>query len=371
FKVNVVTAFPYYPQWEIARAYKNRPNYIVEDFKGMKLYRYKQFTPKQPSFLKRVLHILDFTKGTYFNLRKVERPDIVISVIPFTASAFLGNRHAKKHRAKHWVHIQDFEFDAAFQSGLLHSKKNKQGTLQKQLMGLERRTLNRAHRVSTISHLMLKKLKSKTTTPTCFLPNWIDGEQIDPATAARHPFLKSEKFKILYSGNIGDKQNWQLFKKIAAKLPAATFQFVIVGDGAKRSGVETAVAAIPNASYHPPVALSALSSLLCSADAHFLFQKMDVLDTVMPSKILGMMASGKPSVITGHPASEVRTTVRAANAGFYICSEDVGEIAQAFQKLRDDKAKTAAMGTQARRYVLSNFSKEEILSQFAEQLHQL
>ena len=65
---------------------------------------------------------------------------------------------------------------------------------------------------------MIEKLKSKSFVETYYFPNWIDAEKINPKTSSRHLYLSSDKFKILYSGNIGDKQDWEFFKNLAKTL---------------------------------------------------------------------------------------------------------------------------------------------------------
>ncbi len=361
FKVNIVTAFPYYPQWEIASEYQNKKSFLKETYKGMTLYRYKQYTPKQPTFLKRVWHIVDFTFGSFRNLRKIKNCDLVISVIPFTSSAFLGNWHSRKHKAKHWVHIQDFEFDAAFQSGLVQQKSTKKSLPHRLLSALERSILDRADCVSTISHTMVAKLKQKTKSDTYLLPNWIDATAIDPQTSTPHPYFSGEKFTLLYSGNIGDKQDWAFFEALIAKMDWSKYQMVLVGDGARRKDVAAMIKPYPEITWHPPVPYETLSDLLCSADAHFLFQKTEVRDSVMPSKILGMMASAKPSVVTGHPQSEVRTSMNVSKGGYYISENDISATLKAFETLYENTEKATQMGKQARAYVVEQFSKEVIL----------
>ena len=81
----------------------------------------------------------------------------------------------------------------------------------------------------------------------------------------------------------------------------------------------------------------------------------------MPSKILGMMASAKPSVVTGHPQSEVRTSMNVSKGGYYISENDVPATLKAFETLYKDKEKATQMGKQARAYVVQQFSKEAIL----------
>ncbi len=365
--VNVVTAFPYYPQWKIAQDYQNKPNYLQEDHKGAKLYRYKQYVPEQPTFLKRVIHILSFTKGSFFNLRKIKHTDLVISIIPFTSSAWLGNYHAKRHRAKNWIHIQDFEFDAAMQSGLSNGGKK---FIFKFLFSLERRILNKANVISTISHNMISKLQSKTAQPTYYLPNWIDENQVNPETSTQHKYLKSNKFKLLYSGNVGDKQDWDYFSAFAKALPQQSYEIIIVGAGAKYQHLKETVNQ-ENIHFYDPVPFEELSDLLCSADAHFLFQKTEVLDTVMPSKLLGMMASEKPSLVLGNDSSEVKRVMQNANAGFYFSIPDVQLAIQQLEAWRADKDLRNKIGTYARNYVVKHFSRKEILNKWIAELSQL
>ena len=56
------------------------------------------------------------------NLFKVKKCDVVISIVPFTTSVLLGYLHKKRFKAKLWTHIQDFEFDAALQTGFKMNK---------------------------------------------------------------------------------------------------------------------------------------------------------------------------------------------------------------------------------------------------------
>ena len=367
-EVSIVTAFPYYPQWKIAEDYQNKPRFLTEDHNGMMLYRYKQYTPSRPTFLKRIFQIIDFTLGSYKNVRKIKKCDYVISVVPFTSSAFLGNLLKKRMDAKHWIHIQDFEFDAAFQSGLVQSNKGGKGFIHTYLMRLEKRIFSKADMVSTISHTMLEKLAGKTTSNTNYLPNWIDASEINPESSKEHPYLKSSKFKILYSGNIGDKQDWNFFGRFIDRLDFERFEIIIVGDGAKRKQLGNDLENYAGVTFYPPVAYEELSNLLCSADAHLLFQKTDVLDAVMPSKILGMMASEKPSVITGHPDSEVAKVLQESDGGFYISDKNLDVLMQHFEEIYEDKSRAKQMGTNARTYVVTNFSRAQILKQFIEQL---
>lgn len=366
FDVSVITAFPYYPQWEIRDEYKNKSKFLKEEKGKTKIFRYKQYVPKKPTFLKRILHLIDFTIGSFFNLYKIKKSDLVISVVPFTSSVFLGYIQKKRFKAPLWVHVQDFEFDAALQTGV----SNKAKGIFSLLFKLEKRLFSKADVASTISQSMLSKLETKTKSENFFLPNWIDEEKINPETAVQHKYLKSQKRKILYSGNIGDKQDWDTFLQFCNDLDERKYEIIIVGDGAKKSWLEEEIKDLKIASYYPPVEYEELSSLLCSADLHILFQKTDVIDTVMPSKVLGMMASAQPSLIIGNEESEVKTILDRSNGGLYF-NEYSTQIISDLDTLFEEDSKSKIMGNNARKFVVDKFSKNAILNQMIQKINTL
>jgi len=367
FNVSVITAFPYYPQWEIEQSYKKRPTFFREKINGVDVIRYKQYVPKNPTFFKRIIHLMDFTLGSFRNLYKIKECDIVIAVVPFTSSVLLG--HIQKRRFKNsklWIHIQDFEFDAALQTGM-GKKKNSIFSL---LFKLEKWLFSKSDIASTISKSMLKRLSEKTPSEQFFLPNWIDENQINPDNAHTHNYLTSEKVKILYSGNIGDKQDWETFIAFCNDLDATIFEIIIVGDGSKKEWLIEHIIPFDNVSYFKPVPYEELSDLLCSADIHILFQKPDVIDTVMPSKVLGMMASAKPSVIIGNEASEVKTILESSKGGFYYTQYN-DRIINDLNTLLENRSEFNGMGNNARTFVIEHFSKDKILTKMIEKLQEV
>lgn len=371
WEVQVIAGFPYYPQWEIAKEYQNKPSYYTEEIDGVTVFRYKQFVPKNPSFFKRSLQIIDFTFGNLLKLKRVKNSDVVLSIIPYTSSAWIGNRLAKRMKAKHWIHIQDFEFDAAFESGLT-SKKGVMNSVATSLFKLEESILNKATLVSTISNGMLRQLESKTKVPNFFFPNWVDESFINPDDYSPHPYMKPDKFNVLYSGNIGSKQDWDLFSKVVKELKENTkVEFIIVGAGATKDKLLEELGEFPNVSFYNPVAYSELNNLLCSADLQILFQKTEVIDTVMPSKILGMMASRKPSIVSGNIKSEVCDAFKDSKGGVYIGDNSVQEILETIIAYSLDEKRGATDGHNARNYVIGRFTKTVVLESFLSKLKKI
>jgi len=363
FKVNIITGFPYYPSWQINKSYQNKRTFLKENINNITIYRYKQYVPKSPTFFKRILHLIDFTLGSSINIFKIKKTDLVLCIVPFTSTIIPGKILAKIKKAKLWVHIQDFEFDAALESNLT----NKKNIIFKIIFKVEKILLNKADALSSISHAMFNKLeqKNKKQIPTYLLPNWVDVDFINPNNALTHQHLDSNKFKVLYAGNIGEKQDWDFFLQLAKRLQNnIKVELIIVGNGAKKNWLLNKLGNYKNIKYYNPVAYSELSDLLCSADVHILFQKDNIIDTVMPSKILAMMASQKPSIISGNPQSEVATVIKESQGGFYFKSDDLDGVLSSILMLSQNKDDAKIFGINARKYVSENFSSQKILGQF-------
>jgi colanic acid biosynthesis glycosyl transferase WcaI len=365
-EVNVITGFPYYPAWKINSEYKSKNFFHEESINGINIYRYKQYVPKNPIFIKRIFHLLDFTLGSFINLFKIKKTDVILCIVPFIGCVFIGKFLAKLKGAKLWVHIQDFEFDAVSDSNLVEEKTDK-NFIFRILFYLESKLLNSADLLSTISLSMVKKLtgKTKSEIEKKLLPNWVDPNFILPEIHNKHSYLKSEKFKILYSGNIGEKQDWDFFIKFAKELEKEKdVQIIVVGNGSKRYWLEEKLLDLENIWFYSPVAYSELSDLLCSADLHILFQKVNVIDTVMPSKILAMMVSEKPSLITGSLKSEVAKVLIESKGGEFFETNNTQDVLNYVYELKSDKTLINKYGKNARNYIVKEFSKNQILNQF-------
>lgn len=366
FDVSVITGFPYYPQWKIRSDYKLKSYLVKEIVNGVNVFRCKQYVPKDPTFVKRIIHMISFTFGNFINLFKIGKPDIVISVIPFTTSSLLGWFLKKRYKCKHWVHIQDFEFDAAIDSGLL--KGNKKQVIRF-LQHIEKFVLDRADIVSTISFGMMDKLKTKTSSNTYYLTNWIDVKKFSNNQLKKHKYLSSEKFKILYSGNIGAKQDWSFFAEVLNHLKSIEdVEVILVGEGAEKNNVLRQIKGYNFVKHYNLVPYEELPSLLFSSDLHILFQKIDVVDTVMPSKLLGMMASGKPSIVTGNLKSEVAKVFEDSKCGYYFDGSSASEVVKGIENLIGNEKLRSSLGTNAKSFVKDRFSKKEVLNDFLEEL---
>lgn len=364
-EVRVVTAPPYYPQWSVHTGY-HAGRFSRESWHGIALWRCPLWVPQRPSGAKRMLHLLSFALSSIPALLAQWRwkPDVMWLTEPplfCTPAALLFSRAIK---AKSWLHIQDYEVDAAFALGLLKS-----GRLQSFVLACERWLLRRFDRVSTISERMLERAKSKGVDPSrlLHLPNWVDISAIRPLQGPS-PYraelgIPDDAIVALYSGNMGGKQGIEILADAALLLKhVPTIHFVLCGNGPARDALMQRCLHLPNVKFIELQPIERLGELLGLADIHLLPQRADAADLVMPSKLTGMLSSGRPVLATAHAETELGKVV--SQCGSIVAPEDAVALAERIEWLASHPDVRHEMGLRARRYAEEKISRESVLKQF-------
>jgi len=382
-EVRVVTAQPYYPEWRVADGYSAwryrlevasdatpSPQPAPTRGEGVEVYRCPLWVPARPSGAKRLLHLASFALTSFpVMLRQVFwKPDVVMVVEPALMCAPAAVLVARLCGAKSWLHIQDFEVDAAFALGLLKSN-----TAWRLATFLERHLLRWFDRVSTISTSMLNRLLAKGVPESrqVLFPNWADTASIFPletsSTFREQLGVRADHSVVLYSGNMGAKQGLNLLLHSASLLQERTnIKFILCGDGGERAALEARYGHLENVTWLPLQPLEKLNELLNAADIHALPQRADAADLVMPSKLTGMMASGRPAVAAAAMGTEIFNVV--SGRGIVVPPGDVKAFADAISILVADASLRRQLGAASRDYAVANFGKEAILSRFEQDL---
>ncbi len=374
-EVRVVTAPPYYPAWQIGAGY-SKWRYCSEFLKGVRVWRCPLWIPRQPSGLKRILHLASFAISSLpLMLRQglSWRPDVVFVVEPafFCVVGALLTSHLSG--AKTWLHIQDFEIDAGFEMGLLPSS----GFIRSLTMTIERWLMNCFDRVSTISDRMLKRLKAKkvNVSKCVYFPNWVDTDRIYPSQKAN--FLRNEldippdTFVALYSGSMAEKQGLEVLIAVAHLLAAdyPNILFILCGEGPAKKRLLKLAKGMHNLRFLDLQPLERLNALLNLANIHLLPQISDAADLVMPSKLQGMCASGKPVIGTVHYGTQVAQVLQ--DCGIVVPPGDVTALSNAIVYLATHPEQCIKLGQAARRFTVTHWHKEIILGQLEQELVEL
>lgn len=371
-EVRVVTAPPYYPEWRVAEGY-TAWCYRTETMRGVSIWRCPVWVPARPSGLKRLLHLASFALSSLpVLLRQVLwRADAVIVIEPPLFCAPAAWLCARLSGANAWLHVQDFEVDAAFELGILRSRG-----LRNIVSGLEGWLMCRFDRVSTISPNMVRRLTQKGVAPekTVLFTNWVDVDSIFPlgkASLMRTELgISTEVVVALYSGNMGEKQGLETVLESAAALASdRSIQFVLCGDGAARERLQERYAGLPNVKWLPLQPLDRLNDLLNMADIHLLPQRAGAEDLVMPSKLTGMLASGRPVVATVNKGTQVADVL--TDCGMVVEPDNIAAVSEAILRLAQDTAGRQALGAKAREYALAHWAREYVMRGFSVRLKEL
>ena len=363
-EVEVVTAYPYYPQWKLA---PGRPvwRWSRETWKGVAVHRCPLWVPAVPMTRSRILHLLSFalTSAPVALWRAWRlRPDIVFVVEPTSFVAPVALVAARLARAQSWLHVQDLEMGAAERLGLIDGR-NRLGRLLARVYG---RTLRRFDRVTTLSERMRRKLGEygRPEAAIGLFPNWVDTEKFKPvdATAMRAELgLKPDDVCVLYAGNLGEKQGVEQLIDVASLLEDdPRIRLVICGAGAARPRIEAGAATRPNVQLLEPMPDDRFVELLSAADIHVLPQKAGMTHYVMPSKLGPMLASGKPIVAQAEEGCEIAKELQGAAR--FVTPEDTTALAEALYHVVEDPSVRSELLIGARSHANKKLKRSVVLA---------
>jgi colanic acid biosynthesis glycosyl transferase WcaI len=370
--VHVVCAPPYYPEWKIAEGYSGSRG-SRETRNQVRVWRSPLWVPAHPTGIKRMIHLASFAAASLpaLILQAWWRPDVVMSIAPTMLNAPAALVLARWMGALSWLHIQDFEVDAAFDLGLLKSPRA--GRFARVV---ESALLRRFNVVSTISDKMVERAISKGVAPSNMfrLPNWVDISAIYPLDRAnkfRDELNIPESAKVvLYSGNMGAKQGIEVLAGAAAALAARQdVVFVFCGNGATKAELEKCCKHLTNCRFIPLQPVERLNELLNLADIHVLPQRGDASDLVMPSKLTGMFASGRVVIAMARPGTELYNIVTPR--GVVVPPESVSALSDAIERLVADPQQRAILGAEGRAFAELNLSPGWVLGRLDEKLRAL
>jgi colanic acid biosynthesis glycosyl transferase WcaI len=190
----------------------------------------------------------------------------------------------------------------------------------------------------------------------CVIENWADDQGIVPkpseASALRRGQGFGDKFVVCYSGNLGRAHEYDTMLDAAEALrlePA--FVFLIIGGGAKMDSLKKAVATrmLDNFRFLPYQPRESLADSLAAADVHLVSLLPALEGLIVPSKLYGILAAGRPVVFIGDSDGDSARVVRGAQCGSVVGIRAVDDLVTALRDLYTQPTVRAAMGTRARR----------------------
>ncbi|MBW1992778.1 MAG: sugar transferase, partial [Deltaproteobacteria bacterium] len=265
------------------------------------------------------------------------------------------------------LNVQDLFPQNAVDAGLLRNPLLIRGFIR-----LERRVYAGADKILVHSPGNREFLMEKRQVPETkveVLPNWVDLNR--PRRAGFLDFRSrwglAGKFLLLFGGVMGPTQGLEMVVEAAQRLQAyPEIVFLLVGDGTARRRLEQEVhrRRLPNVVFQPFLEPAAYWSLLNEADAGLLTLSPKVKTPVVPSKLLGYLAAGKPYIAAVNPESDAAAITRASGAGLYVPAGNAEAFSHAVLKLYRDKELAREMGLRGREFARVHFSHETWLDRY-------
>jgi colanic acid biosynthesis glycosyl transferase WcaI len=288
------------------------------------------------------------------------RCDVVLAMTDPPFEGIVGAVVAMLKRKPFVYNICDLYPDMALGGSIVSP-----GLLARVWEGLHRWALRRATRVIVLGEDMKARIIAKGVTP-----ERVDivryGVEIDVASSAA-PELDSAvisairsdfRFVLLHAGNLGFYGAWETLLAGARELEEDGVGLVFVGDGAQRASLEVAAARSANVRFLPFFPPGKIASVLAAGDAHVITIKRGLEGVVVPSKMYGILAAGRPIVALAPLQTDAASL--GAREGFGVAADpdNPAELVAIVRALLGDPDRLAEMGTAARtaasRYARAN-----------------
>jgi glycosyltransferase involved in cell wall biosynthesis len=314
------------------------------------------------------------------------RPDVVIGFTtpPFIAWVGVLARWLRGSRAVYWV--MDLYPDVAIKCGVL-----REGSLPARFFERVSRALIRQSDASVVlGRCMRDVLLAKGAAPdrVRFIPVWAETDSIRPIDPRTSPFRREwgvgDDFLVAYSGNWGIAHDALTICR--AMLLVATdpprdahgaeipVRFVFIGGGKRRPEVEAFIRdnkLSHIAQYRGYVPRERIGESLGAADVHLMTVLEGLEGLIVPSKLFGVMAAGRPSLYVGSPTSEIARVLTESGSGLCLTEGDAQGLADAIRTLAEHPEQARRMGAAAKRTLDGTYDAATACRAWADFLEQL
>lgn len=363
FSVSVMAGQPNSVRGISETAWKDQPSH-----NDVRIHRLHHTTlPKHRMWMK-ALNYLSFARTSRKFLRTVERPDVVV----FETDPFLLPLEADRLRRRTGCRIvgylQDIYPDVAVTLGKIPNAWPIR-LLRKRLFEVYRA----CDAMIVLSEDMRQLLISSGVAEQRIfvVPNWTDTTRVFPVSADQNPVRKSwqvqDKFLVMYSGNLGLTQRLEDVLQ-AARIVSddERIHFALVGKGSQEQPLKKLhrQLALHNVTFHDYQPQSELANSLSAADLHLVPLTAGLAKCLMPSKLYGILAAGRPCLTTAPEGTELHTIVRNRGIGLTATPGSVADLAKQIRFAANNSGLLIQMGQNARRLAESEYTREISIQKF-------
>jgi glycosyltransferase involved in cell wall biosynthesis len=278
------------------------------------------------------------------------RCDVVLAMTDPPFEGIAGAFIAMLKRKPYLYNIRDMYPDMAVGGSIVRP-----GLLARFWEILHRWALRRAAKVIVLGEDMRRRIVAKGIDDSR-LEIVRDGAVL-PSPGTPPPLLDPEvlrairggfQFVLLHAGNLGFYGAWDTLLAAASRLADEGIGIVFVGDGAERARLESAAAGIRNVRFLPFFPANKIPSVLAAGDVHLITVRKGLEGVVVPSKMYGILAAGKP--ILAVTPRECEPVILGERGGYALWAdaEAPAAVAETARRLFRNPDEVARMGEAAR-----------------------
>jgi putative colanic acid biosynthesis glycosyltransferase WcaI len=325
-----------------------------EMINGVRVLRTRSTAFDRTQLHHRALNYVSYLADSLVRSVSIARPQLVVCMTDPPIVGDLGVAVARRFRAPLLVISEDVFPEIATELGRLTNPA---------LIGVLRRLvgfyLQRADHVVAIGERMRERLieKGAAADRITVIPNWVDASTIRPGPRdnawSREQGL-TDRFVVMHSGNVGHAQNLDNLVYATTYLRDLDDLAVpIIGFGARHAEV-TALANRLEADrlrFLPYQPRGVLSESLGSAHVHYVGLAKGLSGFVVPSRLYGILAAGRPVIVAADADSETARLVNEVECGVVVPPDRPDLIAAAIRDAHEGRYDLDEQGRRGREYV--------------------
>jgi glycosyltransferase involved in cell wall biosynthesis len=377
-EVSVLTGFPNHPDGKIPPEYRRywRRLWMRDDCDGVRVYRTWLLPLPNRRSWERMLNYSSFCVSAVLRGIMMPRPDVLIATSPQLLVGVAGMVVAKVKRGPFVFEVRDLWPESLEAVGVSHRGSK----LYRIIERIAATLYNHADFIVTVTPPLKKHLEESWRIPSrrvALVINGVDEKLMKPG--AEHSEVTEEfgldgRFVVSYVGTLGNAHGVETLLECAGLLESAALdvRFLIVGAGAEREKLERLVRErkLNNVQLVEPQPRARVPKILAASQACVvLLKRSELFRTAIPTKMLEMMACGRPVVLSAE--GESAALLARAGAGICVAPEDSRGLAEAILLMRSDAALRERCGRNGAAFARRELTRSSTAARYLEILEAL
>jgi colanic acid biosynthesis glycosyl transferase WcaI len=345
--------------------------------KGVHVHRVATTNFGRSRLVGRAIDYLSFYAAAWRMLSRLTQPhDVLVAMTDPPLISLIAMHMAKRRGAILINWLQDIYPEVAVALKVPFLK----GLILRIITNLRDRSLNTAAANVVVGALMADKVAARgiARDRIHLIANWSEDDAIVPIAASdnllRRQWGLTNKFVVGYSGNLGRAHEFDTILGAAERLRTnSDIIFLCIGGGHQMvSLAQTAhEGGLNNFQFRDYQDQAMLQFSLSVPDVHWISLKPELEGLIVPSKMYGIAAAGRPILAICAKDGEIARLVEQHQCGFVIDLGAIDALVEAIFRLSKDARLRSTMGHQARAMLDSRFTRQQALRRWQTLLHNL